>query len=253
MNRFGLFFTLLLAASGGVLAQPVKRVLTEEQTWLGYFNQTRLSNRWGFWFDGHFRATEGFVGEPSKLIFRPGLTYYATDDLKLTNGYAFINHFPELGHANVSQPEHRIWQQVQLHTKYGKVRAMQWLRLEERFRHRIKNDDELGDGYAFDTRIRYNHLLNIPLSKKGIVPKAFSVVLSNEIFINLGPGVVYNTFDQNRLFAGLGYQFSAHGNLQFGYMNVFQQLASGSTYRNVHAIRLFVFQNFDVRPTAHAR
>lgn len=230
-----------------MLAQPTKQILVEEQTWLGYFNQTRLSNRWGIWFDGHFRATEQFVREPSKLIFRPGLTYYATDNLKLTTGYAFINHFPELGHAGISQPEHRLWQQVQLHTNYGKVRAMQWLRLEERFRRRIKNDEELGDGYAFDTRIRYNYLLNVPLSKKGIVPRAFSVVLTDEIFINLGPRIVYNKFDQNRLFVGLGYQLSAHSNLQFGYMNVFQQLASGSTHRNVHAVRLFLFQNLDWR------
>lgn len=200
MNRIGSFLVGLVAASGSVLAQPTKQVLVEEQTWLGYFNQTRLSNRWGLWFDGHFRATEHFVKEPSKLLLRPGLTYYATDDLKLTNGYAFINHFPELGHAGVSQPEHRLWQQVQLHTKYGKVRTMQWLRLEERFRRRIKNDDELGDGYAFDTRLRYSYLLNVPLSKKGIVPHAFSVVLTDEIFINLGSRIVYNKFDQNRLF-----------------------------------------------------
>ena len=247
MNRISYFLVVLVITSGSVLAQPTKQVHVEEQTWLAYFNQTRLSNRWGIWLDGHFRATEHFVKEPSKLLFRTGLTYYVTDDLKLTNGYTFVNHFPELGHANVSQPEHRIWQQIQLHTKYGKVRTMQWLRLEERFRRRIKNDDELGAGYAFDTRLRYNYLLNIPLSKKGIVPHAFSVVLNNEIFINLGPRIVYNKFDQNRLFAGLGYQLSAHSNLQFGYMNIFQQLAAGNTYRNIHAVRLFFFQNLDMR------
>ena len=247
MNRISYFLVVLVITSGSVLAQPTKQVHVEEQTWLAYFNQTRLSNRWGIWLDGHFRATEHFVKEPSKLLFRTGLTYYVTDDLKLTNGYTFVNHFPELGHANVSQPEHRIWQQIQLHTKYGKVRTMQWLRLEERFRRRIKNDDELGAGYAFDTRLRYNYLLNIPLSKKGIVPHAFSVVLNNEIFINLGPRIVYNKFDQNRLFAGLGYQLSAHSNLQFGYMNIFQQLAAGNTYRNIHAVRLFFFQNLDLR------
>ncbi len=247
MNQIVYFLVVLIAASGSVLAQATKQIHVEEQTWLGYFNQTRFSNRWGIWFDGHFRATEHFVKEPSKLLLRTGLTYYVTDDLKLTNGYTFVNHFPEQGHARISQPEHRIWQQIQLHTKYGKVRTMQWLRLEERFRRRIKNDDELGEGYAFDTRLRYNYLLNIPLSKKGIVPHTFSVVLNDEIFINLGPGIVYNKFDQNRLFAGLGYQLSDHSNLQVGYLNVTQQLAAGNTYRSIHAIRLFFFQNLDLR------
>ncbi|MCY7352695.1 MAG: DUF2490 domain-containing protein [Cytophagaceae bacterium] len=247
MNKGLRLLAMILIGSGAVLAQTVKQIHVEEQTWLAYFNQTRLSNRWGIWVDGHFRATDRFVREPSKLLFRTGLMYYVTDDLKLTNGYTFVNHFPEPGHANVSQPEHRIWQQIQLHTKYGKVRTMQWLRLEERFRHRIKNDDELGEGYAFDTRLRYNYLLNIPLSKKGIVPHAFSVVLNDEIFINLGPRIVYNKFDQNRLFVGLGYQLSARSNLQFGYMNIFQQLAAGNAYRNIHAIRFFLFQNLDLR------
>ena len=55
--------------------------------------------------------------------------YCFNDDLKFTNGYAFINHFPEEGHANVSMPEHRIWHQIQFHNKYGKVRTMQWVRM----------------------------------------------------------------------------------------------------------------------------
>jgi len=95
-----------------ILAQTTKQVAQEEQLWLGYFNQTRLSDRWGLWADVHFRATDGFVREPSKFLFRAGLMYYLTDDFKLTNGYNYINHFPEEGHANVSMPEHRIWHQL---------------------------------------------------------------------------------------------------------------------------------------------
>lgn len=245
-NIFSIFFLFI---SSSIFSQTTRQTVEEEQLWLGYFNQTRLSNKWGFWADVHYRGTEHFIQEPSKGIFRAGLTYYLNDDMKLTNGYAFINHFPEEGHANVSQPEHRIWQQLQYHSRFGKTRTMNWFRLEERFRRNIKNDNELAEGYRFDLRLRSNFLLNIPLSKKGIAPKTFSAILNDEIFINFpnSNNVTYLPFDQNRFFVGLAYNLDSHSNIQFGYMNVFQQLSVGTKFRNVDAIRVFFFQNFDVR------
>lgn len=239
-----IIFCLLTSVA---FAQTSRQTTDEQQVWAGYFNQTRLLEKWGLWGDFHFRTTELFVKEPSKGIIRLGLMYYFNDDLKFTNGYAFINHFPEEGHANVSMPEHRIWHQIQLHNKYGKVRTMQWVRLEERFRRKIKNDNELADGYRFDERIRYNFFLNVPLSKRGIAPKTISALLNNEVMINLSKNNVYNVFEQNRLFVGLGYNFNSHAHLQLGYMNVYQQLAAGNKFKNMNTIRIFFFQNLDFR------
>ncbi len=42
---------------------------------------------------------------------------------------------------------------------------------------RIKNDQELADGFHFDERIRYNLLLNVALSNKGIAIKTVSVLI----------------------------------------------------------------------------
>jgi len=90
-------------------------------------------------------------------------------------------------------------------------------------------------------------MLNIPLSEKGIVPKTFFVAINGEIFVNLSKKVVYNTFDQNRFFAGLSYQTGVHSNIQLGFMRVYQQLGAGNRYRSTDAIRLFYFQNLDIR------
>lgn len=246
MNYFKII-TLFFVSCITVYSQ--KETTHEDQLWTGFFNQTRLNNKWGFWVDLHYRGTEHFVNEPSKIIFRPGVTYYVNDHLKLTNGYTFVNHFPEQGHKNISQPEHRIWQQMQNHNSIGKARFMQWIRFEERFRRNIKNDNELANGYRFDLRLRSNLLFNIPFSKKGIAPKTFSAVLNDEIFINYrNPrNATYYPFDQNRFFAGLSYNFTSHSNLQFGYMNVFQQLNQGTKFKNINAIRVFYFQNLDLR------
>jgi len=236
-------FLFCLLSFPFVAGAQVKQTSSEEQLWFGYFNQTRLTKKWGVWADVHLRTKEDFVNQLSQFIVRPGLTFYLNDDVKLTAAYAFVNHFPSDNHKNISQPEHRLWQQLQWHTKYPGVRLMQWLRLEERFRRKIKNDNELADGYNFNYRIRYNILAQVPLSKKRFQPGTFSAVASNEVFVNFGKEIVYNYFDQNRFFAGVHYHVNKHDNLQLGYMNVFQQLSAGNKYRSLHTFRIFYFHN----------
>ena len=36
-------------------------------------------------------------------------------------------------------------------------------------------------------------------------------------------------------------------NVQFGYMNLFQQLPAGNQFKNIHAARVFYFHNLDFR------
>jgi hypothetical protein len=124
---------------------------------------------------------------------------------------------------------------------------MQWIRLEERYRHKILNASELASGYNFNFRLRYNFLLQAPLSKKGMQPKTFIFVANDEMHINFGKQIVNNYFDQNRFFIGLSYLVNAHDNLQFGYMNVFQQLIAGNKYKSIQAARIFYFHNLDLR------
>jgi Protein of unknown function (DUF2490) len=237
---------ILLLCSNSIIAQS--KVTTDvRQIWTGYFNQTRLIDKWGLWADIHLRTKDNYFNNLSQGIVRLGLTYYLNDDAKLTAGYAFVNHFPADNHKNISQPEHRPWQQIQWHTKYPKLKLMQWFRLEERYRRKIKNNDELADGYNFNFRLRYNILSQFPLSKKRFQPNTFSFVLSNEVFVNFGKQIVYNVYDQNRFFAGFHYHVNKHDNLQFGYMNIYQQLAAGNQYRSTHAARVFYFHNLDLR------
>lgn len=218
-----------------------------EQLWLGYFNQTRIAGKWGTWTDLHLRTKEDFVTNFSQSIIRLGLTYYLNDATKLTAGYAYVSIYPADNHKNITQPEHRPWQQVQWHTKYARVRTMQWLRLEERFRRKILSPSELASGYSFNYRVRYNFFLQVPLSKKGVQPKTASFVVNDEVHVNFGNQVVYNYFDQNRFFVGISCQTSKSDNLQLGYMNLFQQLGAGNQYKSINAARIFYFHNLDLR------
>jgi hypothetical protein len=238
-------FALQIIACADLYSQKQTEKLN--QVWVGYFNQTRFSSKWGLWTDLHLRTKEDFFNHLSQGIVRAGLTYYIRDDVKLTLGYAYVHHFPEDNRINIPQPEHRPWQQIQWHNAYKKMRLMQWFRLEERYRRKILNVDELAGGYLFNFRTRYNIFMQFALGKKYFQPGTFSFVLNNEVHVNFGKEIVYNYFDQNRFFTGFAYHVNKHDNLQFGYMNVFQQLPAANHYRSVQAARVFYFHNLDLR------
>jgi hypothetical protein len=242
-----IFFLFVLFVTAYTAFAQTKTTTSVQQVWFGYFNQTRFSNKWGLWTDLHLRTREDFFDHLSQGIIRVGLTYYLHDEVKLTAGYAYITHFPADNHANISQPEHRPWQQIQWHSRYTKLRLMQWFRLEERYRRKILNNDQLADGYNFNFRLRYNIFARFPLSKKYFQPKTFSFITNNEIHINFGKEIVYNYFDQNRFFLGFAWHANKTDDLQLGYMNVFQQLPAGNRYRSIHTARLFYFHNLDLR------
>ncbi|MBE2229353.1 MAG: DUF2490 domain-containing protein [Chitinophagaceae bacterium] len=239
-----IFLALLTRLPAGA---QVKEKEVISQVWVAYLNQTRISDKWGVWLDLHLRTKEDLVSGLSQGIFRAGITYYLHDQLKLTAGYAYVNHFPADNHGNISRPEHRPWQQVQWHTNFPKLRLMQWLRLEERWRRNVLNANELAGGYAFNFRFRYNILAMFPLSAKRFEKGTVSLVLNDELHINAGKQIKYNYFDQNRFFAGLNFHLSKTTSLQAGYMYFYQQLASGYQYRHIHVPRIFFFQNLDWR------
>lgn len=246
MKRLSFFVALLLLTAPAVRAQ--KQFVREQQTWLGVFNQTRFSQHWGSWTDLHLRLHDHFVRAKFQTVTRLGLTYYLTDDVRLTGGYAYVHHYPD-GARLVSQAEHRPWQQVQWFTKFPQARLMQWVRLEERFRRHIVGNERI-DEFDFNWRTRYNLALFLPLSRRKFEPGGWQFLLNDELMVNLGKEIRYNYFDQNRAFAGVVYQVSKQAQVQLGYMHLFQQLPVGTTYRNQHTIRVFYFHNLDFRPTA---
>src|ERR1700704_2328134 len=202
MSRKTGFLLLLVLIIHGSHAQSTKHIVSDQQIWLGYFNQTRFSNKWGTWTDLQLMTKEKFFTQLSQSTIRLGLTYYLYEATKLTVGYVWVNHFPADNHKEISQTEHRLWQQIQWYTQYKKMNTMQWIRLEERYRHKIQNDSTLANGYDFNYRVRYNFLLQVPLGNNGSKPGGLSFVTNDQLNINFGRQIINNYFDQNRFFLG---------------------------------------------------
>lgn len=239
-----IFFLLLILLCAAKVQAQEKDIEYREQIWLGYFNQTRFTNKVGLWTDLHLRFTDQFTGRLGLSIIRLAPMYYLNDQTRLAAGYAYVTAYGVGDNPDV--PEHRLWQQIQWIEKKKWFNMMQWFRVEERFRTKVVAG-ELTNEYNFNWRLRYNISFTIPLKGKTVEPKTPFVFLNDEIHINAGKNINLNYFDQNRLFVGLGYQFTTHLNAHLGYMYVFQQLSEQNEFVHIDAIRLFVFHNLDFR------
>lgn len=238
------FIILLLLATRPLSAQQ-KVVTDRSQLFVAYLNQTRISDKWGIWTDLHYRRSDNFADRNFLALGRLGLTYYLREDVRITAAYAYVHAFPDPG-LKTAKPEHRPWQQIWWRNKYSHFQLTQALRLEQRFVRKVSND-VLTDDYTYSNRIRFNIMATVPLKKKSAEKSRLFAVVNNEVFLSFGTNVVYNHFDQNRFFTGLGWQFNSNWSAHLGYMNLFQQLSSGNTFFNNHCIRLFVYHNPDLR------
>ena len=246
MNRFSILlfaFITTTSAFSQTVDRTAKIVNRQQGAWFGYINQTRFSDRWGMWLDAHARSTN-FLGQGNQLILRVGASYYLTDNVRLMVGYAYTS--TRLSPSGVMRPEHRPWQQIWWASRSGRLNLSQWARAEQRFNHRIVGD-QLGEGYSFNWRFRYNALLQIPIKGETIQPGIPNIVVQNEAFINAGKQIVNNTFDQNRFFVGVSYPFSKQWLGQLGYMNQTVQQPAGNVFVSNNTLRFFLFHNLDLR------
>jgi hypothetical protein len=239
MRKVLVFALVAIALYNTSLAQE-KSKQYRESLWIGYFNQTRMTQYAGLWAEAQLRFNDDFARQLHTTLARVGYVHYFSERARLAAGYAFVTVRGSGG--GIGLTEHRPWQQFQWLEKKNHFLMMQWIRLEQRYTAAAEQDFNF-----LSHRVRYNISLTIPLGSKEIQPKSPFIFTSNEVFINFGKNIVNNYFDQNRFFAGFGYQFTTKLNAQLGYLYVFQQQPEGNRYIHTDAIRFYVFHNLDLR------
>jgi hypothetical protein len=225
-------------------AQTEKTINEQTQTWVSINTNTKFSENWGIVADAHIRSNEIFH-DNNFYFLRGGISYLPNPAVAITGGYAHMWLAPTKEGWNTYSDENRIYQQAQMTTKLGKVSVLQRLRNEQRWQEKIVNDVSTGEN-RFTDRVRYLVSFNIPVFKKKTAPL---LVLSDEILIHFGQEVIYNTFDQNRLFIGIRQSINPKLSFDFGYMNVYQQKYSGYQYDMNHTLRLFFYLNTIIKST----
>ncbi|WP_158618161.1 DUF2490 domain-containing protein [Chitinophaga lutea] len=221
---------------------PAKQINDQQQVWLSVNSTIRLSHRWGTIADVHVRRNN-FLANPSFYFVRGGASYWLHDNLSIVAGYAHMWLAPPQPGLHTFSDENRLYEQVIYTSTLGKVGILNRFRDEHRWRETITGDRSTGS-YTYSNRLRYLLSLGIPLSAKPHFPQ---ISFANEVLIQFGRSVIFNTFDQVRLFGGIRQNIGKGWSYDLGYMLVYQQKAGGYQYDRNHTLRLFFYYTLDAR------
>lgn len=195
--------------------------------------------------DVHLR-TKDFMSTPDFWFVRTGVNYWFSNSISGNIGYGHLWLMPVEGKHTVAN-ENRIHEQLILSQSFGRIGLFQRLRNEHRWVQSLANDQVTGIKYS--DRVRYLMSVNVKLSKSN--KKIPSLVLADELMVQFGKQIVYNTFDQNRLFLGIRQDIRSDLSFDFGYMRVFQQKAAPGVYERHDVLRLFFYWSPDLRKYLH--
>ena len=225
-----------------------KMISNQNHAWISYLGNHKITTKWGVHTEYQWRRADGFQNWQQSLL-RLGFDYFASSNLSATAGYAWIVTFP-YGEQPVGHEfqEHRIWEQVNLKSKYGRFEIQHRYRLEQRF---LENWIKGAEGIytksdnLFRQRIRYRFMIQVPLTKKELTDNTLFLNVNNEPFIGFGKGIGKNILDQNRFNASLGWRFSKDFNIQLGYLNQFIVKTDGIKAERNHTFLFSTIYNFN--------
>lgn len=239
IHVISLVVVLLLFALIDLSAQTKsKEINHQSQSWFSINTKTEVYKKWAVLADVHVRRNH-LSADPGFYFVRGALAYNISHHLYGAFGYAHMWVAPSTPGWKTYANENRIYQQVQYSSTLGKINLVQRFRNEQRWQQKMVNDKFSGQN-RFTDRIRYLLSATIPVFKNKHLP---SLVVADELNIQFGKEVVYNTFDQNRYFIGLKQNINHHLSFDMGYMKIYQQKYSGYQYDSNDTFRLFFYYN----------
>lgn len=206
VNFFCIFFALHLTAQTEGLG-----------TWNNFSARFVLNKKWDGLLEGQLRSQK-VVYDFSTYEYRISLLYHFPNEVSVLGGMGrFVSFQPDGDFKDpIINDEFRIWEQFIMNSHIGVVRLEHRYRIEQRFTSLL--------GYR--NRFRYRLNAVIPFQHKVVENKTFYASLFNEFQItNEGP-----YFEQNLIFAGIGYQFSRHFSFLGGYQNRFVNVNANNQY-----------------------
>ena len=233
--KLHILFLLLLLTNTAASQPPQKQVTHNTYSWVSINSNFSVHKHWFIMADFHLRENDFFAAN-SFVFGRVGIGYRWQEQLSVAAGYANLLQAPASTGAGDRPDEHRVYQQVQLSTRYKKNVILQRLRNEQRWQTILVNGTKTGRT-NFSNRIRYLLSLTIPVSKNMWVPQ---LVVADECMLQFGPTVTYNTFEQNRIFVGIKQTLGKGLSFDAGYMTIFQQKNS-ERYTQSDVYRLFFY------------
>ena len=209
-----------------------KTIIKQSLSSFAYSTTFELSSKWNLNTEFQERIFFDPVRQ-SQLFVKSQVNFSPLKDIILGTGFAYYLNSPgdpEFA-SSFKVPEIRLNHELGYRHKFKNLIVGHRYRMEERFIRKRLND-ALIDGYRFVERLSYMVSLECNLVRSKTKDHNLSLKLSDGIYINSNGGIIYNTFDQNRFYAGLNYQLIKNLSVELGYINMFQQRISGDEYLN---------------------
>lgn len=246
-------FICILFVMPLVAQQQSVSKLEETGLWNGMYLNFRLSNKFSYYAEHHYRLRNSennvsdFLGRNRQIYNRAGIKYTFNENFEVVLGPTLVLNFsPKPGDPNYEELtyEPRIWHQwLFIMPDMGKVKLYH----QFRFEHRWKRDNVENAPYKYTNRYRYKIFAYIPLNTKKIEKGTWYLSPSAEIFMHSGKSIVYNPFEDFRTYNGIGYVIN--NNLTFfgGHMWTIGQNTNGFSYKETHIFRLNLMIGLDFR------
>jgi hypothetical protein len=223
-----------------------KEKVTQAVEWFTLASNIKVHNKVSILAEGQFRYAQSF--DPMQFQLRTGVEYTINKHFSVLQGYVYSwNPLYGKQPASYVNNEHRIFEQITYKHSVGRWNISHRGRLEQRFVqvHQNYNGEIVSEGYdLYLNRARYRLAVNVPLNHAKMEPKTVYASLYDEIFFEWGKNVVYHKPDQNRVFAGLGYQVNKQFSFQGGFF--YQTLIKLSGVKQENNVGFHVQVNYNI-------
>lgn len=220
-----------------------KKVTNQQLLWYTYNNTLRFSENWSLQSEVQERRFFN-PGAQHQLLFRSNIQRKLIENWSISAGMTYFLQGPQdpESKSKLTVPELRPDFGFDNKQKLSFMTISHRYRIEARFVHDVTNNEITSDYHFLSFRFRYQLGFDIPIWRNSDTKKErLSLKLKEEILLNAGSKIVKNTFDQNRLYAGINYRINPAIAIEAGYLNWYQQRPSGTEYYDRDIIRLSLF------------
>jgi Protein of unknown function (DUF2490) len=224
-----------------------KQITHQQMYWIRYYGEYILSPKWTSTIEVEDRRFLPTNRQLYWVLPRVNFLYKLGSGWETAAGFMYYltsNPADPDKPVQVTVPELRPHEEIDYQQKINKLTISHRYRLEERFIHNSSNTS-LTPGYTFNFRFRYQLQLAYAIIKKASGAGSMNVRVYDEIMFNFGHSIINNSFDQNRIYAGINYGISKTVQAELGYLNWFQERSSSNQYYDRDIARLTIYHNID--------
>jgi opacity protein-like surface antigen len=238
------FLLCCVLASSAVGQSASKHVTHQQLAWFSYANTLKFHPKWSLTSEIHERR---FINpnRHHQFVLRSQARYALGENWEAVAGFTYFLQSPNDPNAKqrLTVPELRPHIQFNYNQPLGRLVITHRYRAEKRF-FRNTTNGELAAGYNTSYRFRYR--LGMEYRLVGINDQPLKLKVYDELHVNAGKNVMYNRFDQNRIYAGLSYAIMDNLEVEAGYLNWYQQRSAGDQFYNRHILNFAITHRMDL-------